>query len=83
MFPDTDPAEHQAELYIMKLNTLINQAMESCTFRGHLMGTWQENPRQGRAYSNCLLCGAHAAVDVDPLPNGMDICGSALATHCC
>jgi len=82
MFPDTDPAEHQLELYMIKLDTLINQAMESCTFRGHTMGQWQKDPQQGRAYSNCLVCGAQATVNVDPLPNGIDICGAALAMHC-
>ena len=65
------------------LDTLINQAMDACLFRGHDMGPWQENTQLSRAFSQCLICGAQVTVDVDPWPNGIDICGSAVATHCC
>lgn len=83
IYPDMNPAEHQLELYMAKLDTLISHAMDACLFRGHNMAPWQENPQLSRAFSHCLACGAQVTVDIDPLPNGIDICGSAVATHCC
>ena len=72
IYPDMDTT--------VKLNNLIGQAMDSCRFRGHSMGQWQKSQRS--AYSNCLVCVAQASVNADPLPNGIDICGAALAIHC-
>ncbi len=66
-----------------KLAYLIDRAMEACRFRGHDMGHWQASPQRGSAYSRCLVCDAQATVKVDPLPNNIDIGGSAVAVHCC
>ena len=74
LYPDMDTTA--------KLDTLIDQAMGACRFRGHSMGPWQKSPQRGSAYSNCLVCDAQATVEIDPLPNSIDISGSALALHC-
>jgi hypothetical protein len=72
---------YQSKISSSRLDYLIGQAMSACSWRGHTMGRWQKT--RGGAYSRCLVCDAQATVNVDPLPNGIDICGSAVAMHCC
>ncbi len=72
---------YQSKISSSRLDYLIDRAMEACRFRGHDMGRWQET--LGGAYSCCQRCDAQVTVKVDPLPNNIDIGGSAVAMHCC
>ncbi len=74
---------YQSKISSSRLDYLIDRAMESCRFRGHDMGHWQASPQRGSAYSRCQRCDAQVTVKVDPLPNNIDIGGSAVAVHCC
>lgn len=64
-----------------KLRRLKKEALESCRFRQHNMTkfkmlggtTWE---------SNCKGCGMSVQVDPKPLPNSIDIGGSAVALTC-
>lgn len=64
-----------------KLKTLQREAERSCRFRGHDMESWARVGLE-KAYSHCRDCGMQVAVDVNPLPNGIDISGRAVALHC-
>ena len=59
---------------------LKKEARDSTIWRGHLPGRWEETC--GSFISRCRRCGKHAVVDLDPAPNGIDICGQAVALGC-
>ena len=63
------------------LEELIKEASEACTFRGHTM-VWQRLPDSGRAVADCSRCGASVGVVERPMPNEIDIGGSAVAVRC-
>jgi hypothetical protein len=66
------------------LSELVIDAEEATTFRGHLIN-WQK-PYHGERNSlmtgECIRCQAWVQVDTNPLPNGIDIGGPAVAVHC-
>lgn len=61
--------------------TLKREAKESAAARGHVIGYWINNGYY-RAEAECLKCGMHVFVDVNPPPNGIDIHGEAIALNC-
>lgn len=65
-----------------KLQSLINSAKESCSFRGHKMDRFNHNEDGYSAYSACLCCGKTVVVNTRPMPNDIDICGEAVALNC-
>ena len=71
------------------LNKLKKEARESCEWREHKMGNFKLIPttRYGvsckeKAEATCKACGMSVWVDTKPLPNGIDICGEAVALNC-
>ncbi len=69
----------------MRLDKLIKEAEEACEFRGHTMGAWTTRNYGEYACGSCecVVCHAQVTVVTDPLPNSIDIGGSAVALHCC
>jgi hypothetical protein len=70
-----------------KLEKFKKQAERSAEFRGHALGPWKSNlffPTKKRAVelSICVYCGEWAEVDTCPLPNGINVSGTAVAVDC-
>ncbi len=70
-----------------KLEMLKEQAERSAEFRGHILGPWKSNlifPSRKRKVelSICINCGEWAEVDTCPLPNGINVGGTAVAVEC-
>ena len=70
-----------------KLEMLKEKAERSAEIHGHLLGPWKPNlifPTRTRAVelSICIYCGEWAEVDTSPLPNGIDVSGTAVAVEC-
>lgn len=64
-----------------KLRKLIRSARESARWRGHKMCRFQNH--DGHCYvSICRNCGCGVRVIENPLPNDIDIGGSAVAINC-
>ena len=67
------------------LSRLRTDAMESATWRGHIM-EWGKpyKYKSGRTIQTayCKLCKMWVQVDTKPDPNGIDIGGSAVAQNC-
>ena len=63
------------------MEKLKQEALDACGFRGHIMGVWDDY-RPDAAVCECIRCGAQAAITLDPLPNGIEIGGEAVAMHC-
>jgi hypothetical protein len=61
------------------LKNLKNEAIESCDFRGHNMGAWSDGADGKTSQCECSVCDAWVVVETNPLPNGIDIGGSAVA----
>lgn len=61
---------------------LKQEAREGCKFRGHRMSRHWEGLHYKRQSIKCKDCGMHVIIDLDPAPNGIDICGQAVALHC-
>ena len=67
----------------MSLASLKRSASESTKWRGHRMGRWDDaGASLTTSYRECLDCGAYVMVDTRPMPNGIDIGGSAVALNC-
>jgi len=69
-----------------KLDALRKSARECAKWRGHELSRFspaevQSTGRQ-QSFTSCLECGAMAVVDTQPLPNGIDISGRAVAVGC-
>jgi hypothetical protein len=63
------------------LSELKREAGQACSFRGHNMDLWQEvTPTV--ACSECTVCDAYVEVRTKPMPNEIDIGGTAVALHC-
>ncbi len=70
-----------------KLEMLKEQAERSAEFRGHTLGPWKSNlifqtKKRAVELSICIYCGEWAEVDTCPLPNGIDVGGTAVAVEC-
>lgn len=71
------------------IDMLKKEALESCRFRGHNMGHFNQG-KSGRgrgritalSYCKTPSCGGWVCVDTFPPPDGIDIGGSAVALHC-
>ena len=57
------------------------EALQSCKNRGHSMIPWHDYDKH-TAYSECRDCQRYVLVNDTPLPNQIDIGGSALALNC-
>ena len=72
----------------MKLQSedLEASARQSAAWRGHdLTGfTYKLTPGRSQAWAKCgrLFCGMGVWIDTNPPPNGIDICGEAVALNC-
>ena len=60
---------------------LKEAAFDSCGFRGHDMGEWEDN-KEISSISHCVICGKYVQVILKPMPNQIDIGGDALAHNC-
>jgi hypothetical protein len=65
-----------------KIERLKREAKDAATWRGHTLRTYITNRSNGAAYTTCKHCLAWVAVKVKPLPNEIDIGGSAVAINC-
>ena len=64
-----------------RLRRLKLDALESCKYRGHDMKRFK-TLKPGVALSECRRCKMYVMVNVKPLPNDIDIGGSAVALGC-
>ena len=64
-----------------KLERLIREAKDACEWRGHNMERFNRRSKDV-ATSQCKTCGAWATVMTSPLPNDIEIGGSAVAINC-
>ena len=72
---------------MVKMEILKEKAERRAEFRGHILGPWKPNlifPTRTRAVelSICIYCGEWAEVDTCPLPNGINVGGTAVAVEC-
>lgn len=70
-----------------RLKILQAEAIEACEFRGHTMKPWSKPEPGGltdswRSSTECSKCGKWVQVYVNPMPNGIDIGGPAVAVNC-
>lgn len=70
-----------------KLEMLKEKAERSAEYHGHTLGPWKPNlifPTTSRTVelSMCIYCGEWAEVDTCPLPNGINVGGTAVAVDC-
>jgi hypothetical protein len=65
------------------LQSLRREAAQGTNFRGHRM-RWSLYHGEGRSLYNgtCTRCGGWVQCNTNPLPNGIDIGGSAVALTC-
>lgn len=67
-----------------KLQSLVSDAIESSKRRGHDMAVWHDGSLDSRPSVTlcCKECGMFATANSRPLPNEIDIGGSAVALNC-
>ena len=68
----------------MKLGILRSEANGAAEARGHLMvwgAPWHGEFRSVQ-HGQCETCGAEASVSTRPIPNEIDVSGSAVAVDC-
>ena len=71
-----------------KIRRLKEEAIDACTWRGHKMVPFYKIPLNqihlSRVYftTHCEKCKMEVTVTPNPLPNEIDICGSAVALNC-
>jgi len=67
-----------------RIARLKRSALESCNWRGHRMERFRVSSDNTRviAYSHCRDCHREVSCDTNPLPNGIDIGGEAVALNC-
>ena len=64
------------------LRKLQFKAYYYAKIRGHSLGDWYIYNNDQSAIAACKFCGLTAIVNVQPLPNDIDIGGSAIALYC-
>jgi len=62
----------------MTINDLMQDALESAAWRGQDMGEFCPS----FYIAQCSRCGRIIQIDPNPLPNGIEIGGEALAVYC-
>jgi len=63
-----------------KENALKKEGNKSAIFRGHNMTKFKKD---GRLFeSTCKNCGAMLWVIINPAPNEINLCGSAISINC-
>lgn len=65
-----------------KRRVLKNSAIETCRLRKHQMSNFKYLRSIDTDRSICELCGMYVDVKVKPLPNEIDIGGTAVALNC-
>lgn len=68
-----------------KLDRLKKEALEDATCRGHRVGKWIHfglGLTGAYAMTVCTTCGRQVVVQPNPLPNGIEISGEAVALGC-
>jgi len=63
-----------------RIERLKKEALHSCKRRGHEMSRWTTWPRS--YMSECVKCGLYVQVIPKPLPNEIEIGGTAVAVNC-
>lgn len=66
------------------LSELKREATESAEWRGHKI-VWSapyHSERTSVQNATCCDCGAEVQINTNPLPNGIDIGGTAVALNC-
>jgi hypothetical protein len=76
----------------LNIKSLRNEARRAAEHRGHTLGKFSRlRGNAAKVYSptwetysaaGCKSCGADVAVYPNPAPNGIEICGEAVATNC-
>lgn len=62
---------------------LKQEARESAEYRGHTLGEWQKDAYWPAVWHNsCTRCGRAVRIDKNPMPNGIDVSGEAVALNC-
>lgn len=64
------------------LAALKREATKSAKWRGHHLGQWQDSSDKRSSIADCENCDAYVQVNTRPLPNDIDIGGSAVAVGC-
>ena len=64
------------------LDRLKEEALESTTFRGHQMKPWKDYGDGKQSMTLCSICERWVTVNTDPMPNEIDVGGSAVAMTC-
>lgn len=64
------------------LDRLKKEALEATTFRGHQMKPWDDYKDGKQSTAVCAICDKWVIVNTSPMPNGIDIGGSAVAMTC-
>lgn len=68
-----------------KIDRLRREALRSCNARGHDMTKFKSQLRASSRkvkYASCKRCGKYVQVIEKPLPNEIDIGGTAVALNC-
>lgn len=65
-----------------KKERLKKEAREAATWRGHKLGRFNGGTLPSAASAECMTCGQWVIIDTQPLPNGMEIGGPAIALNC-
>ncbi len=61
---------------------LQQEALESCTHRGHQMTPFVKGSNKRISFALCRDCGKGVYVDTQPMPNEIEVHGEAVATNC-
>ena len=66
------------------LTSLKKEAATAASWRGHLLGPWEQDGPSFTALANCSHPGCQAWVQVcqSPAPNGIEVGGPAVAINC-
>jgi hypothetical protein len=66
------------------LDQLQIRATKAARYRGHTLDRWNTYHGESRSLSNneCIRCGAWVQCNTKPLPNEIDIGGTAVAIGC-
>ncbi len=66
----------------VQMERLKQLAEESANWHEHDLGEWTLHPKKNVSWANCIDCRMSAIVNINPLPNEIDIGGPAIALNC-